>query len=224
MNIIFFHILLLFLYQNCMAQLNDSIPKAPYKILCPLKYSSVTKSNPFTLLWGPIPLTSELRVIEEVITSGKQSLQIGVSYLNKSLLLWTFEDSIYQKGQPHLKFSGYRLQVSYKLYLSKRKPAPKGLYISPHISFSSVKISYKHGNILTNYIQGDHFNTNLLFGYQLIARNGITFDFFSGPGYKKNTWEEHKTNTNISTINIFNNSLYNSHLKFTLGFNAGMAF
>ena len=190
------------------------------------KFTTVTKTNPYTPLWGPIPYTSEYRIIEEIATSYRQSVQFGVSYLNQSLLLLANADSFYQPNQPHLIFRGYRMQASYKFYLLKNMPAPYGIYVSPHISYSTVKISYKQIKIKENYVQVKHLNMNILIGYQLILKKGFSMDAFTGLGYKNNVWEDHDNNTTYTKINLANDMVYkpNSNFKFTLGFNIGLAF
>ena len=218
----------IFLVHNSSAQRIDSslIKKHKGFDRQKYKYSSVTKTNPYTPFWGPIILTSEYRIIQEFATNYHQSLQLGASYLNQSLFLLMYPDSFYQPGQSHYIFRGYRLQASYKFYLLKNKPAPYGIYLSPHISYSTVKVSYKQVKITENYDQIKHLNINILFGYQIISRKGFSIDVFTGLGYKNDKWEYHNNNSSYTKISVTNIPLYtpNSNFKFTLGFNAGWAF
>ena len=63
-------------------------------IAYPLEYEGVLKTNPLSVLWGSIPLTSEYMVVYEFVTAPQQSSQIGLSYITKSPVLKAFEDTI----------------------------------------------------------------------------------------------------------------------------------
>jgi len=196
----------------------------------PQAVNTVIKTNPLAILWGSIPFTAEYRVMIELTSAKNQSDQIGISYLGKSPVLKLFEDSIEDLNL--LIVRGIRFQASHKFYINKlgdllglpfSEYAPHGLYISPHLSYSTAKFSTKFFNSRDVFIKGTHFNINLLFGYQLI-RDFWALDFFAGLGYKKNSWIEHYQQ-NPAPINTSEfGEFYNSPVKLNLGFNAGLVF
>jgi len=196
----------------------------------PQVVNSIIKTNPLALLWGPIPFTAEYRVMIELTSSKNQSNQVAISYLGKSPVLKLFEDSISELEL--LIIRGFRFQASHKFYLNNlgsllglpySEYAPHGLYISPHLSYSSAIFSTKFFNSRDVFIKATHFNVNFLFGYQLI-REFWALDFFAGLGYKKNTWIEHDQNNNINFDTSDFGKFYNSPVKLNLGFNVGVVF
>jgi len=187
-------------------------------------FKDIIKTNLLPAFWGPIPFSSEYRLITELHTGKKQSIQIGGSYLGKSLLLLLFEDSLQKQGIQKIIIRGYRFQCAYKFYLSAADYTYKRWYLAPYISYSSAKISDRQAQINFDYLQITHFNINILLGYQKIFNDFIVLDVFTGLGYKNNTWDDHKTKTNYSSINIDELGIYSSNFKFTLGFNIGIAF
>src|SRR5688572_11308898 len=106
-------------------------------------YNYVYKTNPFRIFWGPIPLTSEYRLISEAATDNNQSVLFGLSYLGKSLLFALLEDSINQPNQRKMQINGFRVQAAYRFYLNANEFAPSGFYVSPHFSYSSAKFTDK---------------------------------------------------------------------------------
>lgn len=200
------------------------------EIINPQAVNNIIKTNPLAILWGSIPLTAEYRVMIELTSSRNQSNQIGISYLGKSPVLKLFEDSIEELNL--LIVRGIRFQASHKFYINKlgdllglpySEYAPHGLYISPHLSYSTAKFSTKFLNSQDVFIKGTHFNVNLLAGYQLI-RDFWALDFFAGLGYKKNTWieQDQQNSININTSDF--GKFYNSPVKLNLGFNVGVVF
>lgn len=204
---------------------------------------NIIKFNPLPILWGPIPLTSEYRVLREITIGEQESVQVGVSYLGKSPFVGLAENSYNNGNNPNgggtgntnpngtvsfntpdlkLTISGFRFQLSYRKYLGDSK-TPNGAYISPHISFSEAFISDKYISRYQQYVRVTHFNMNFLVGYQSILWNKLAFEVFTGLGYKKNRWEENSSGAYapIATDEI---PLYNLPVKFTLGFNIGIAF
>ena len=160
------------------------------EIINPQAVNTIIKTNPLTILWGSIPLTAEYRVMVEQTSSKNQSDQIGISYLGKSPVLKLFEDSTEDSNL--LIVRGFRFQASHKFYINKlgdllglpfSEYAPHGLYISPHLSYSTAKFSTKFLNSRDVFIRITHFNVNFLVGYQLI-HDFWALDFFVGLGYK----------------------------------------
>lgn len=189
----------------------------------PLEYTAVLKTNPLFMLWGSIPLTAEFMALYEFVSAPQQTSQIGLSYISKSPILKAFEDTI-----PDLKLltaSGVRLQLSHRLYiLSDYDYAPRGLYISPQISYATVKVSTKHFSSRDVYVRVTQFNANMLMGWQWIYDSDYTLDIFGGLGYKDNIWEGHNAQTTISLDNDDFGPYYAGPIKLTIGFHIGIAF
>ena len=192
---------------------------------------TVYKTNPFSIIWGPIPFTAEYKIIRETAFAPNQSFLVGISYLGKSPLLSQAEKANQNNSIPNsgtndkLKVRGFRFQFAYRYYLSKRK-APRGFYCGPQLSWSYATITPASLSSRNYYIYGTHFNINALAGYQVIIRDKVAFDFFFGLGYKKNTWIEHYSSTRSYIIHDFDNitPLYDKPVKVTLGINFGLAF
>ena len=53
----------------------------------PDEVPTVTKTNLLAILWGPIPITAEYRLVREVNIGEYQSVQFGVSYLGKNPMI-----------------------------------------------------------------------------------------------------------------------------------------
>lgn len=202
----------------------------------PHKVRTIVKGNPFSILAGVIPLTSEYRLITECVVSKNQSIQIGFSYLGKSPFLSLLESGNNLNNGLQQKFivRGYRLQTSHKYYFSQfgdklntsEYMAPQGFYISPHVSFSSAKIYMQYFQVYDIWIRATQFNASLLIGAQAFLGN-FAIDVFTGIGYKKNEWSERYSPTQILIINPADLALpqtYSGPIKFSLGFNIGYGF
>ncbi len=216
---------------------NDSpqkIQKDSLKSLLKTRHSpsalSVYKTNPFSIIWGPIPYTAEYKLIRETAVSAHGSFLVGISFLGKSPLLSAAENAQQNNGSTSsapnqdLKVRGWRLQLAYRYYLGKRK-APRGFYCGPQLSWANAIISEKGFSAGNYFLEATHFNLNALAGYQVIIRDKVAFDFFFGLGYKKNTWLEHYSGR-VAVLHDFDDitPLYGTHLKVTLGINFGLAF
>lgn len=202
----------------------DSLKKYP-----PQPITNVVKFNPLPILWGPIPLTAEYRILREIPIGMQQSVQIGVSYLGKNPFVAISEATSggglsYNNPVTRITTRGFRLQLSHRFYFSDNI-TPKGAYFGPHVSYSQAYFSDKY---LTNYqihIRATHFNVNMLLGYQIIVWDKFSIDFFTGLGYKKNLWQENSAANGVyQTINMDDIPLYSLPVKFTLGVNFGIAF
>jgi len=201
----------------------------------PRTRNNVIKTNPLALIMGNIPIyTSEARLVNETTVSLYQSVFFGASYLFKSPLFTALEQdtAINPDGIKHT-VSGFRVQAGYKFYINgwmehKRKNlkglAPKGLYMGPHISYATCKIStafYKSKDI---YYRISFFNVNLQAGYQLIAGR-FALDAFTGVGYMNNTVVYHDSNKANYPVDTSNDGyFYNSNIKIVLGVNLGLAY
>ncbi|MBL4624670.1 MAG: hypothetical protein JKY42_05975 [Flavobacteriales bacterium] len=202
----------------------------------PHKVRTVIKGNPFSILAGVIPLTSEYRLITEYAVSKNQSIQLGLSYLGKSPFLSLIEASTPNNNAFNQKFivRGYRIQTSHKYYFSQLGDkfnrsdflAPQGFYLSPHVSFSSAKIYNQYLQVYDAWMRVTQFNASLLFGGQLFL-GSIAIDLFTGLGYKKNEWSLRESPTQIIIIDPDDLDLppsYGGSIKFSLGFNIGYGF
>ncbi|MCG3166681.1 MAG: hypothetical protein POELPBGB_02461 [Bacteroidia bacterium] len=189
----------------------------------------VYKTNPFSIMWGPIPYTAEYKLIREMAFAPHSSFVFGISFLGKSPLLSAAENAQQNTTNtsapdPELKVRGWRFQMGYRYYPGKRR-APRGFWCGPQLSWANAIISTKSWNAANNYLEVTHFNVNALAGYQIIIRDKVSFDFFFGLGYKKNTWWEHYAGRTY-VIHDFDDitPLYSTHIKITLGINFGLAF
>ncbi len=183
----------------------------------------ILKTNPLAILWGPIPFTSEYRMVAEITTGRTQSTQVGISIFGTSPLWKAIEKAAKVPSYYQLKIRGWRIQASHKFYLiSRRRYAPFGFYVSPLVSYSNARISLQ--NYKQNYFEFSHFNANILIGVQLGRNTKLTIDIFGGLGYKENTVFYHINSYRsvpYSTKDF--GDLYNSPVKATFGINFGYA-
>lgn len=205
---------------NAYAGDGDSIKLKP---LNPQPVSYIIKTNPLPVFWGPIPFTSELRVLQEIPVALFQSSQVGFSYIGKSLFLTMAENSIRQNNEPRIKVTGFRIQYAHRFYYRRNNYAPEGAYIGPLVSYSAARFGTRYSRQFDHYVQASHFNANMMLGYQAVGDGGFSVDAFIGVGYKKNTWEYHQSNRSVP-ISFDEIPYYSSNFKFSLGFNLGMAF
>jgi hypothetical protein len=184
------------------------------------------KTNPLAILWGPIPLTAEYRLVAEITTGRRQSAQIGISYLGTSLAWKTVETVAQVPNKYQFRIKGWRIQVAHKFYLINRKKyAPFGFYISPNVSYSNAQISIGLQRYYRqSYYDFRHFNANLLIGVQMGRNSRLTMDIFSGIGYKKNTVFYHFNSSRIIQYDTKEfGEFYNSSVKLLFGINFGWA-
>jgi len=222
-HLILFLIVLVFQNTILFSQIKNEKSKQ-YK----LKNNFIIKTNPLTMIGGSIPLTSEFRIVFESAISRNQSLQIGASYLGKSPILYYYEknDSSYIKNNIKFVVYGFRIQLSYKFYITNKLfncYAPKGLYVSPLFSYSSANFTDKYNKTFNNYINATYINYNLIFGYQNTIKDKFVYDLFAGGGYRQNKWYRHVSQSYKS---LDDDGLYllNRNLNIILGFNIGWMF
>lgn len=174
----------------------------------------IIKTNFLPTIWSQIPGCGEYRLVyEQALPLSKSAFLVGLSYNSTPLLLARlFSDA---------KISGVRFQAQYKHYLSKGKYAPSGFYIGPHFSYNYAKL--ENSAVLGEYIQATYMNFNLLMGYQIIADDVFALDFFSGLGYKSNTFSSQDSGQNTGFVEPQSFDLMSGG-KFTFGFNFGVAF
>ncbi len=119
-----------------------------------------------------------------------------------------------------IRVSGTRWQAYYRQYLSKRRQAPEGWYLSPQVSSAKVVYAVKlsdFGHIAD--INVTNRNVNLLFGHQRVWGKHFVFDVFTGLGYRKQT----RSFQGIG-VSQLNDLPHGTHLKFSSGLNIGWAF
>lgn len=197
-------------------------------LIPPEQPSIIVKTNPGTILMGPIFFTSEYRVAAEVPVNFHYGVQVAVSYLGKNIFLSllnkdTTRYGIPTKGTP-IVVSGFRVQFTYKRYIFEDLfgNAPYGAYIGLHYSFSKAKLTVDRWNLFREYIYAAFENYDVITGYQFKFLNKITVDLFAGLGYKNNLYGFFKNGAaqGIGYDDIF----WDVPLKIVLGFNAGLDF
>ena len=190
----------------------------------PQKIHAIIKFNPIPILWGPLLYTGEYRLLSEFTTSKRQSTQIGVGYLGKSLIYKLMEDSLGIFGSQKTIIKGFRIQASHRFFPSRKRYSPQGFYISPHISYAFAKLTTPYFQANNIYIGESNFNINMLAGVQFFIARTVSVDFFAGFGYKNlKFWQQVETKPRVY-FDPFDGqkSLYNSHFKFNLGMNFGI--
>jgi len=175
------------------------------------EYKFTVKTNPLAALGGPfwvvvIPVTGEYKAYFETKVTNKTSFQIGASYIGPSVLLNLDEITKSEDGEEikGVKTSGYRIQGTYKFFVSRDLNAPEGFYLAPNISYATASVKNKANP--DDKINGTKLNINGLIGYQLITSGGFTLDVFTGLGYVSRKYtvsgdfdsEEFKSKSSIS--------------------------
>lgn len=202
-------------------QAQDSI-KA--KMSSPQDVRQVVKTNPLPMLWGPIPLTSEFRIIQEITTGPYQSMQVGFSLLRKSPIFALFEDTLLKGANDRYTVKGWRFQFAHRFFVPGLGYAPTGIYVSPSFSFSRAIISTQMAIRQGYYLSATHYNLSALIGTQVLVLDGFTIDFFTGLGYQNRIWKEvDEQNNKTRNISMKELGLRDTHLKVSLGFNIGLA-
>jgi hypothetical protein len=205
-----------------------------YRMEMPDRKTNIIKTNPMALVFGCIPFyTAEARLVNETAVSLYQTVYFGASYLFKGpLLLLSEQDTAYNPDKISLKVRGWRVQAGYKFYIngwieSKRKKlrglAPKGFYVSPHISYATAKVFTNYSKSVGVYYKINFFDVDLVSGYQLVAGR-FALDAFTGLGYMNNELVYYEKSSSYKVRSSNDDYLFSSNLKFILGFNIGMAF
>lgn len=181
---------------------------------------NIIKTNPFPMLWGPIPFTNEYRLVYERAITPKSSIQITGAYIGKSPFTTIIERfSANELDEDiNIKVNGFRVQALYKFYLLDNNNAPEGLYIGPGFSFATAKLG--NTGSTTDYVNAYYTNLSAIGGYQFIAGKHFAFDIFAGVGLKYNRYN---FNVDPNNSDFTFNRLSWVGPKFTLGFNMGYA-
>jgi hypothetical protein len=143
------------------------------------------KTNPLSALGGPlfvafVPITGEYKVLFEVKTARKQSLETGIGYLGPSVLI-NLDNLTNSDSVSGLRTMGFRVQATYKFFITKES-APEGFYVGPHLSYAKARLENKDD--INQYFEASKTNVDLLFGYQLITSGGFTLNVYTGLGVK----------------------------------------
>jgi len=224
---------------NYAVSIDTTVPLQTKEILSQKhKALTVYKTNPFALLWGSIPLTSEYRIIREDVIASQQSLQIGLSYLSKGPFIKLLEgvrkvNNPTGFGNRKIVFNGFRFQATYKWYLNDffnkilntDIHAPQGIYLAPHLSYSQAKLTFEPLVSRQIYIDMIHFNTGLIWGFQLASKKGFAIDMYSGMGYRRNVWYEQNGPFSRKQVDLSSfGFLINGNFKFYAACNIGWSF
>ncbi|MBL4715785.1 MAG: hypothetical protein JKX95_04040 [Bacteroidia bacterium] len=200
----------------------DSLPK-------PI---SVIMTGPFSPIVSQIPVAAEYRFIYETTVAHNMSAMFGASYLGKSLLIYFIDAIDTTAGNPFIEETvvrGVRGQAGYKYFifedgLKYNRSYPQGIYIGPHVSYSTVKFSGKAIYWANIFSRLNYFNVNLMSGMQYVVFNKLMINIFTGIGYKLNTIYD-----NISVYRyVWKEPLFYwdthpifKHYKISFGFNVG---
>jgi hypothetical protein len=197
----------------------DSIMDASLGGHPPIKV--LIKTSPFAPFMWQLPLTGEYRLLGEIMIAPKQSVQLGASYLTRSLFFVISQNMGNSSNNDKVSGNGFRIQGSYKYYLVNRKLRPEGIFVSLHSSFASMRINFK--DYPQDYQTMQHFNINLLIGGQVMIRNRVSLELFFGPGFKQNIYTTHARN-GYQVLDFDQLSPnYRKNFKMSAGLNIGVA-
>ena len=173
----------------------------------------IIKTNPFAILSGPIPLTAEFRLGYEHVIAPHRSYLFCASYLNQSPIDW-----LTKIRSPQTIESGFRGQMMYRWYLSKKSYAPDGFFVGPHISYSYLQVSEQLADKPIKQLEFlNYMSANLLSGYQVLIVHVFSIELFSGLGVNRRISRfRNSTRANIDVDRY--------GFQFTFGSNLGIAF
>lgn len=179
------------------------------------------KTNPLSALGGPfwlvvVPLTGEYKVLFEAVVSKKSSFQVGAGYIGPSVIL-NLDDLSSTEGEiSGIKTSGFRIQGTYKIFLSRDLPAPEGFYVGPNVSYATVDMKNKAD--ISEKLKGTKLNINGVFGYQLITSGGFTLDIYTGMGFVSRQWAFSGTNWDQDQAALKDKASINIPFGFSFGY------
>ena len=150
-------------------------------------YSMIVKVSPQHFFWGGINMTGEYGFYAERQITNKSSLQAGLAFVGKGLMLLSMEaDTAINTQSSGLGMKGFRIQGSYRFYLN-RKDRNNGLYVAPHLSFASAKMYDKLNS--NNFYQIIHTDLSLIAGYRWQFGN-FSMETYAGGGLRNKKWVE----------------------------------
>jgi hypothetical protein len=161
---------------------------------------SLIKIDPSLFFYGPIPGTGEYRISTEFSIGLKSSIQIGGSFVGKSIPYILVEALENTSNTQDYTLRGFRFQFAYKYYpFGNYKSAPEGFFIGPHVSLSQAYFHIQQTGLKYSDYTVTYGNLAVIFGYQFIF-NKFAIEVFQGFGYRDNrmindyTGEEDKLN------------------------------
>lgn len=192
---------------------------------------NVIKTSPVPLLIGQIPFCGELRITYERAITRHHSVLVGFSYSYPGIVLALASamDTLGFKVSDY-SINGFRGMLGYRWYpLKKKKEAPAGFFVGPYASYNVVTIKLRNGNGSRENLH--YANISLVTGYQIVKKNGFTFEFFGGLGYKNNFITGYNANSNryisaqpLNTVGGPGVPAFINNVKLTLQINMGYAF
>ena len=163
--------------------------------------SSIIKLNPLSL--G----VATLNVQFEHAVSENNSWQLGVFYTGISV--------------SDTKFSGFGITPEYRFYLSSSKPAPKGFFAAPYLRYQNFSLSTTNSaNSVKSKATLSSFGGGVIFGYQTLIADKISFEVFLGPSYSSSSISV-KDNANSDN---FSTGTFGSGIGVRTGITFGIAF
>lgn len=207
--------------------------KNPGKILDRV---NVIKTSPVPFIVGQIPYCGEFRLTYERVLAEHHSITVGgsLNYPGALMLVLQATDTTGQFKAKDYSIIGGRFTLGYRYYpFTKRRQAPKGFFVGPYASYNVAVIKLKGGNGSSEGI--NFFNVCAILGYQIVKKNGFSFEFFGGIGYKNNFVKEYNAHYGTTTTSSFPSFIAVpsptggvlkgvDHLKFALQINMGYAF
>ncbi len=146
----------------------------------------VLKTSPSLFLMGQLPISGEYRLSAELVLRETSSIQLGASYVGKSLLLLmaSQSDSV---NIDDFSLNGFRVQGTYKFYpFGFLKSAPNGFFVAPHISYTQILFRDRNASLKYRDTRVVFFNVAALVGYQFIIKKRFTIEVFQGIGLRHN--------------------------------------
>jgi hypothetical protein len=200
------------------------------------QHKNIIKIAPLGFIHGQLPFTVESRLGYERVVGPHSSVGASYSYLGSNYpfsflgsvaLSSAISTAFTAAGHPaivwtetRIRSTGHRYQLQYRRYFSRHKFAPRGWYLSPHVSYAKAdyNISLKDFDV-KRILKTTNTNYNLLVGYQTMWGRRVVFDMFTGLGYRNiQTKIFDEQGTYISTVPN------ETPLKVSSGFNLGWAF
>lgn len=180
---------------------------------------NVIKTNPLPAIWGQVPLTGEYRLVYERALTEKHAVWLGPAFVGPSQFInieKATRDSV--NNNTGIAVRGFRIQGGYKYYLAG-EGAPDGLYVGPYLSYNRTRFINKENR--NEFVEAQFASICGIIGYQLIIEDIVAVDFFTGAGYKNNSWN-YRDPQGFFDRNVLGGG--RNHLKLILGFNIGIAF
>lgn len=202
----------------------------------PAPKRNIIKLAPLGWIHGQLPFSVESRLSYERVVGARSSVAAGYSYLGTNYpfnfisgaaLSAAVTTALVASGHGQVAWTdvktrteGHRFQVQYKRYLTRRKPAPEGFYLSPHYSYTTATYRSEVKDLGIRFgIKTTNHNYNLLFGFQEVLGRHFVVDVFTGLGYRDKTEKTYDANGQYTGT-----ADRKSPLKVSSGLNVGWAF